>query len=90
MEWLGANDISLGEYLENKQKLSELKEKKNYMNYRGYNTSDIDAEINNIEANILKFVSNLNTQQLKSIIYMSLDMDVKIGHPDKLMADVRL
>ena len=50
----------------------------------------IDAEINNIEANILKFVSNLNTQQLKSIIYMSLDMDVKIGHPDKLMADVRL
>lgn len=90
MEWLGANAISLGEYLENKQKLSELKEKKNYMNYRGYNTSDIDAEINNIEANILKFVSNLNTQQLKSIIYMSLDMDVKIGHPDKLMADVRL
>ena len=76
--------------MENKQKLSELKEKKNYMNYRGYNTSDIDAEINNIEANILKFVSNLNTQQLKSIIYMSLDMDVKIGHPDKLMADVRL
>lgn len=90
MEWLGANAISLGEYLENKQKLSELKEKKNYMNYRGYNTSDIDAEINNIEANILKFVSNLNTQQLKSIIYMSLDVDVKIGHPDKLMADVRL
>lgn len=90
MEWLGANAILLEEYLENKQKLSELKEKKNYMNYRGYNTSDIDAEINNIEANILKFVSNLNTQQLKSIIYMSLDMDVKIGHPDKLMADVRL
>ena len=90
MEWLGANAISLGEYLENKQKLSELKEKKYYMNYREYDTSDIDAEINNIEANILKFVSNLNTQQLKSIIYMSLDMDVKIGHPDKLMADVRL
>ena len=77
----------LEEYLENKQKLSELKEKKNYMNYRGYDTSDIDAEINNIEANILEFVSNLNTHQLKSIIYMSLDMDVKIGHPDKLMAD---
>ena len=90
MEWLGANAILLEEYLENKQKLSELKEKKNYMNYRGYDISDIDAEINNIEANILKFVSNLNTQQLKSIIYMSLDMDVKIGHPDKLMADVRL
>ena len=52
-----------------------------------YDTSDIDAEINNIEANILEFVSNLNTHQLKSIIYMSLDMDVKIGHPDKLMAD---
>jgi|GEM_PF-3952106 len=87
MEWLGANAILLEEYLENKQKLSELKEKKNYMNYRGYDTSDIDAEINNIEANILEFVSNLNTHQLKSIIYMSLDMDVKIGHPDKLMAD---
>lgn len=87
MEWLGASAILLEEYLENKQKLSELKEKKNYMNYRGYDTSDIDTEINNIEANILEFVSNLNTQQLKSIIYMSLDMDVKIGHPDKLMAD---
>lgn len=87
MEWLGANAILLGEYLENKQKLSELKEKKNYMDYRGYDTSDIDTEINNIEANIFEFVSNLNTQQLKSIIYMSLDMDVKIGHPDKLMAD---
>ena len=57
------------------------------MDYRGYDTSDIDTEINNIEANIFEFVSNLNTQQLKSIIYMSLDMDVKIGHPDKLMAD---
>ena len=34
MEWLGANAISLGEYLENKKKLSELKEKKNFMNYR--------------------------------------------------------
>ena len=87
MEWLGANAILLEEYLENKQKLSELKEKKSYMNYRGYDTSDIDAEINNIEANILEFVNNLNTHQLKSIIYMSLDMDVKIGHPDKLMAD---
>ena len=27
MEWLGANAILLEEYLENKQKLSELKEK---------------------------------------------------------------
>ena len=43
MEWLGANAILLEEYLENKQKLSELKEKKSYMNYRGYDTSDVDA-----------------------------------------------
>ena len=87
MEWLGANAILLEEYLENKQNLSELKEKKSYMNYRGYDTSDVDAEINNIEASILEFVSNLDAQQLKSIIYMSLDMDVKIGHPDKLTAN---
>lgn len=87
MEWLGANAILLEEYLENKQKLSELKEKKSYMNYRGYDTSDVDAEINNIEASILEFVSNLDAQQLKSIIYMSLDMYVKIGHPDKLTAN---
>ena len=39
------------------------------------------------EASILEFVSNLDAQQLKSIIYMSLDMDVKIGHPDKLTAN---
>ena len=34
---------------------------------------------------IVEFISSLDSQHLKSVIYMSLDMDVEVGYPDKVM-----
>lgn len=83
MEWLGSNAILLNGYLDNKQKLVELKEKKRYLDYRGFDTSEIGQEINKIEQRIIEFVCSLDAEHLKSIIYMSLDIEVEIGYPDK-------
>lgn len=85
MEWFGAQAILLDEYLNNKQKLAELKEKKRYMDYKGYNTDEIQQEIMKIEQNIVEFICSLNSERLKEIIYMSLDMNVNVGYPDKLI-----
>ena len=87
MEWKGANALLLNEYFENKEKLFELKKKKEYLDYRGEDISNMEKEIKQIQMSIIEFVSGLDTQHLKSIIYMSLDMDVdvKIGVIEKLM-----
>ena len=47
-------------------------------------TEYFEDKVKEIEQKIVEFISALSPQQLKSIIYMSLDMDVKIGFPDKL------
>lgn len=85
MEWLGSQAILLDEYLNNKQKLAELKEKKRYMDYREYSTDEIQREIIKIEQNIIEFICSLNSEHLKDIIYMSLDMNVDVGYSDKLI-----
>lgn len=85
MEWFGAQAILLDEYLNNKQKLAELKEKKRYIDYKGYNTDEIQQEIMKIEQNIVEFICSLNSERLKEIIYMSLDMNVDVGYPGKLI-----
>lgn len=87
MEWKGANALLLNEYFENKEKLLELKKKKEYLDYRGEDVSNLEEEIKQIQMSIIEFVSGLDSQHLKSTIYMSLDMDVdvNIGIPDKLM-----
>lgn len=82
--WKGANGILLTEYFENKKKLSELKSGRNFLCHRGKDIAEIDKEIENTEMSIVEFISGLGEQHLKSIIYMSLDMDVKVGFPDKL------
>ena len=81
----GSHAILLDEYLRNKQKLAELKEKERYMKYRGYDVSEIQREIMKIEQSIVEFICSLNSERLKEIIYMSLDMNVDIGYPDKLI-----
>lgn len=53
MGWYGSQAILLDEYLRNKQKLAELKEKKRYMDYREYDISEIQREITKIEQNIV-------------------------------------
>ena len=85
--WKGAEALLLTEYFENKEKLFELKKKKEYLDYRGEDISNMEKEIKQIQMSIIEFVSGLDTQHLKSIIYMSLDMDVdvNIGVIDKLM-----
>lgn len=87
MEWKGANALLLSEYFENKEKLFELKKKKEYLDYRGEDIFNLEEEIKQIQISIIEFISGLDSQHLKSIIYMSLDMDVdvNIGFPDKLM-----
>ena len=87
MGWFGSQAILLDEYLNNKQKLAELKEKKRYMDYRGYNVDELQREITKIEQSIVEFICSLNAERLKEIIYMSLDMNVDVGYPDKLIHD---
>ena len=85
--WKGAEALLLTEYFENKEKLNELKSMRDYLSRKG----DIeiekhyDKEILEVENKILEFISGLDNQHLKSIIYMSLDMEVEIGYPDKVM-----
>lgn len=85
MGWFGSQAILLDEYLRNKQKLAELKEKERYMKYREYDASEIQREIIKIEQSIVEFICSLNSDRLKEIIYMSLDMNVDVGCPDKLI-----
>ena len=48
---------------------------------------DCDKKIAELENKIVEFISSLDSQHLKSIIYMSLDMDVNVNNGifDKLM-----
>ncbi len=82
--WKGADGLLLTEYFENKKELSESKSGRNFLCYKGNDTSEIDKEIEKIEISIMEFISGLDEPHLKSIIYMSLDMDVELGLPDKL------
>lgn len=82
--WEGADGLLLTEYFENKQKLSELKSGRSFLYYRGKDITEIDKEIEQTEKAIIEFISGLGQQNLKSIIYMHLDMDVEVGFPDKL------
>lgn len=93
MEWEGMSGILLTEYFEDKQYLAEKKAKLNHLNnfvttdYRddlSEMKSELEKEVKELEQKIVEFISALSPQHLKSIIYMSLDMDVEIGFPDKL------
>lgn len=85
MGCIGSQEILLDEYLRNKQKLAELKEKERYIKYREYDVSEIQREIIEIEQRIVEFICSLGSERLKEIIYMSLDMNVDVGYPDKLI-----
>ncbi len=96
MEWEGMSALLLTEYFEDKQRLAEEKKKLDHLNnfvsteYRNDLTEikdKLEKEVKEIEKKIVEFISGLNTQQLKSIIYMSLNMDVEVafGVPDKLV-----
>lgn len=80
MLWQGASGILLSEYFDNKLLLSEKKSKLSYINGKvGYEDvcEKLKSEIEDIESKIIEFISGLNSMQLKSIIYMSLDMGIK-------------
>ena len=85
--WKGAEALLLTEYFENKEKLNELKSMRNYLSRKGDVETEkhYDKEISEVENKILEFISGLDSQHLKSIIYMSLDMEVEVGYPDKVM-----
>ena len=85
--WKGAEALLLTEYFENKEKLNELKGVKDYLSRKGETAHEehYDNEIREVENKIVEFISGLDSQHLKSIIYMSLDMDVEVGYPDKVM-----
>ncbi len=94
MEWDGMSALLLTEYFEDKRRLAEEKKKLEHLNnfvsteYRNDLAEikdKLEKEVKEIEEKIVEFISGLNTQQLKSIVYMSLDMDVEVayGVPDK-------
>lgn len=85
--WKGAEALLLTEYFENKGKLNELKSMKGYLSQKEDTEAekDYDKEIAEVENKIVEFISGLDSKHLKSIIYMSLDMDVAVGYPDKVM-----
>ena len=85
--WKGAEALRLIEYFENKEKLNELKGIKAYLSRKGETEHEehYDKEIREVENKIVEFISGLDIQHLKSVIYMSLDMNVEIGYPDKVM-----
>ena len=85
--WKGAKALLLTEYFENKEKLNELKSIRDYLSRKGDVETEkhYDKEISEVENKILEFIFGLDNQHLKSIIYMSLDMEVEIGYPDKVM-----
>ncbi len=85
MEWKGKSEIFLNEYLDDKQSLAEKKIKLNHLcnfvttEYRGDLSEvkeSLENEIKELEKKIRIFISGLNMQQLKSVIYMSLDMQI--------------
>lgn len=82
--WKGTDRLLLTEYFDNKKKLSELKSGRSFLCYRGKDVTEIDKEIEQTEIAVMEFISGLDQKHLKSIIYMSLDMDVEVGFPDKL------
>ena len=93
MEWEGMSAILLTEYFEDKQHLAEKRTKLDHLNnfvttdYRddlSEMRSKLKNEIKETEQKIVEFISALSPQQLKSIIYMSLDMNVEVGFSDKL------
>lgn len=94
MKWEGMSAILLTEYFEDKQHLAEKRTNLNHLN--NFVTTDyrddlsemkrkLENEVKEIEQKIVEFISALSPQQLKSIIYMSLDMEVEGGFPDKLV-----
>lgn len=85
--WKGAEALLLTEYFENKEKLNELNGIKVYLSRKGEieHEEHYNKEIREVENKIVEFISSLDSQHLKSVIYMSLDMDVEVGYPDKVM-----
>lgn len=85
-KWNGAAAILLDEYLRNKEELYKLKSQKQYLLHHGADTKDIDEKIKYVEKDIVEFINERSREGLKSLIYMSLDMnvDIKKDLPDEL------
>ena len=84
--WQGAETL-LTEYFENKEKLNELKGIKGYLSLKGETEHEeyYDKEIREVENKIVEFISSLDSQHLKSVIYMSLGMEAEVGYPNKVL-----
>lgn len=87
MEWKGKNALLLAEYLDDKQLLVEKRIKLNHLcnfvttEYRSDLSevkNKLKEETKELEKKIRIFISSLDRQQLQSILYMSLDMDVDV------------
>lgn len=95
MEWQGMDGILLTEYLKNKKRLAEkkMKLKLNQLNHfvleddknGNERIKQLEKEVREIEEKIIGFISPLDREQLKSLLYLSLDMDVDVGCSDKLL-----
>lgn len=70
--WHGRKALLLDEYLNNKIRLQELKRLP-----KRYRVHDENKEIQKIETDIREFISMLDRFELRSLILMSLDMDLR-------------
>lgn len=71
--WRGSNALLLNEYFDDKQNLADKKQMKRYL--AGRTTDTLNKEIRDLEIKIMEFVSSLDNKHLKSLIYMSLDIN---------------
>lgn len=73
MEWNGRNGIMLAEYLDDKQRLAEKRIKLVATPANG--REKLQEEIKEIEEKIIIFLSGLDADHLRDILYMSLDIE---------------
>lgn len=73
--WDNKDGLLLAQYFEDKEMLSALKIEKAFLECHGYNTDEVNEKINKVTKSIRDFISALDSEHLKSIIYMSLDID---------------
>lgn len=85
-EWTGIEAMMLTDFFENKEKFAEKRTRLRHLNsfvtteYRQdlpQERTVLENEIKELEEKITMFINSLNMEHLRSIIYMSLDMNAK-------------
>lgn len=66
----GSSSLLLTDYLESKQELNDLRVKARFRN-----SDEIQQRIEHLEVKIVEIISMFDKEQLREIVFMSLDID---------------